>query len=55
MIDVAAGLSTMGLVPFATSSAGHMTVMPGMVRMRAKSSQHWWDAPSSPTEMLRHR
>ncbi len=26
-------------------------VMPGMVRMRAKSSQHWWEAPSSPTEM----
>ena len=28
----------------------HM-VMPGMVRIRARSSLHWWDAPSSPTEM----
>ena len=25
--------------------------MPGMERIRAKSSQHWWEAPSSPTEM----
>ena len=33
-----------------TSSAGHMTTMPGMDRMRAKSSQHWWEAPSSPTD-----
>ena len=31
--------------------AGQMTVIPGMLRMRAKSSQHWWEAPSSPTEM----
>ena len=28
-----------------------MTTMPGMVRMTAKSSLHWWEAPSSPTEM----
>ena len=28
-----------------------MMVMPGMERMVAKSSQHWWLAPSSPTEM----
>ena len=34
-----------------TSSEGDMTTMPGMVRIRAKSSQHWWEAPSSPTEM----
>ena len=34
-----------------TSSAGQMMVMPGRLRMRAKSSQHWWEAPSSPTEM----
>ena len=34
-----------------TASAGDMTTMPGMERMRAKSSRHWWEAPSSPTEM----
>ena len=52
MIAVAAGASTAGLVPFAsTSSAGQITVMPGMERIRAKSSQHWWEAPSSPTEI----
>jgi hypothetical protein len=32
------------------SSAGQMTVMPGIERMSAKSSQHWCVAPSSPTE-----
>ena len=32
------------------ASAGQMTVMPGMARMRAMSSMHWWLAPSSPTE-----
>ena len=30
-------------------SQGHSTIMPGMERMRAKSSMHWWVAPSSPT------
>ncbi len=41
MIVAAAGASTMGLVPFAsTSSAGQITVIPGMERINAKSSQH---------------
>ena len=31
------------------SSAGFRMIMPGMVRMRAMSSLHWWVAPSSPT------
>ena len=33
-----------------TASAGLITVMPGIVRISAISSQHWWVAPSSPTE-----
>ena len=30
---------------------GQSTVMPGMVRMMARSSNVWWLAPSSPTVM----
>ena len=32
------------------ASAGQITVMPGITRMRARSSRHWWLAPSSPTD-----
>ena len=32
------------------ASAGTMTVMPGITRMRARSSTHWWLPPSSPTD-----
>ena len=31
------------------SSAGHITTIPGIMRISARSSKHWWEAPSSPT------
>ena len=42
MVDIAAGMSTMGLIPYCSSfaSAGQMTVMPGMARISARSSMH---------------
>ncbi len=34
-----------------TSSEGFITTIPGIVRISARSSQHWCVAPSSPTEI----
>ena len=63
MMNIGAGLSTMGLIPFCSTfasakvalraslaSAGTITVMPGISRIRPMSSMDWWLPPSSPTE-----